>query len=89
MHVLMVTGGGLLLLGVFVLFGWLWSASAVGMVVAAKLFMPVWLVLACTNMWVGVTQAGYSVREEALILLIVLMMPVLLAVFVTRIFASS
>ncbi|WP_429951836.1 hypothetical protein ACQYWY_09535 [Comamonas sediminis] len=89
MHVLMVTSGGLLLLGVFVLFGWLWSASAVGMVVAAKLFMPVWLVLACINMWVGVTQAGYSVRDEALILLIVLMVPVLLAVFVTRIFAPS
>lgn len=89
MHVLMVIGGGLLLLGVFVLFGWLWSASAVGMVIAAKLFMPVWLLIACTNMWVGVTQAGYSVRDESLILLIVLVVPVLLAAFVTRVLSQA
>ena len=80
MHVLMVMGGGLLLLGVFVLFGWLWSASVAGMVVAAKLFMPVWLLIACTNMWVGVTQAGYSVREEAPILLLNLAVPIAVAV---------
>lgn len=89
MHVLLVTAGGLVLLGVFVLFGWLWAASATGMVVAAKLFMPVWLLIACTNMWVGVTQAGYSVRDEALILLIVLMVPVLLATFITRILSQA
>ncbi|WP_235865573.1 hypothetical protein [Pseudomonas marginalis] len=41
MHVLMVIGGGLVLLGVFVLFGWLWGASTLGMVLAAKVFVPV------------------------------------------------
>ena len=30
MHVLMVMLGGVVLLGVFVLFGWLWGASAAG-----------------------------------------------------------
>ena len=38
MHVAMVIGGGLVLLGVFVLFGWLWGASAAGMALAAKEF---------------------------------------------------
>ena len=64
MHVLLVMVGGVVLLGVFVLFGWLWGASAAGMAMAAKAFLPVWLVVAGVNMWVGVAHAGYSAREE-------------------------
>lgn len=79
MHVVMVMGAGLLLLCVFVAFGWLWGASAAGMALAAKAFVPAWLVLACVNMWVGVAHAGYSVREEAPILLIVFALPAAVA----------
>ena len=38
-----------------------------------------WLVVSLVNMWVGVTKAGYSVREEFPILLIVFLVPALLA----------
>ena len=79
MHVAMVIGGGLVLLGVFVLFGWLWGASAAGMGLAARWFVPVWLLVALTNMWVGVSHAGYSVREEAPILVGVFAVPALVA----------
>ncbi|MFT3819526.1 MAG: hypothetical protein QM750_18135 [Rubrivivax sp.] len=79
MHVAMVIGAGLLQLSVFVLFGWLWGASAAGMALAAKAFVPVWLVAAALNMWVGVTHAGYTVREEAPILLVVFAVPALVA----------
>lgn len=79
MHVLMVIGAGLVLLGVFVLFGWLWGASAAGMALAAKAFVPVWLVVAAINMWVGVSHAGYSVRDEAPILLLVFAVPAVAA----------
>lgn len=79
MHMAMVMGAGVLLLVVFVLFGWLWGASAAGMVLAAKLFMPVWLLLTATNMWVGVTHAGYTVRQEFPILLIVFAVPAVVA----------
>lgn len=79
MHVLMVIGAGLVLLGVFVLFGWLWGASAAGMALAAKVFVPAWLVLAGVNMWVGVAHAGYSVREELPILLLVFAVPAVAA----------
>ena len=41
MHMAMVMGAGVLLLVVFVMFGWLWGASAAGMVLAAKVFVPV------------------------------------------------
>lgn len=79
MHMLMVIGGGLVLLGVFVLFGWLWGASAAGMALAAKVFVPAWLAVAVANLWVGVSHAGYTVRQEAPILLIVFAVPAVVA----------
>jgi hypothetical protein len=81
MHVALVILAGLVLLGVFVLFGWLWGASAAAMSLAAKLFVPAWLVLAVVNMWVGVHHAGYSVREELPILLVVFLVPAALSGF--------
>jgi hypothetical protein len=75
----MVMGGGLILLGVFILFGWLWGASAAGMALAARVFVPVWLLVAGVNMWVGVSHAGYSVREEFPILLLVFAVPAIAA----------
>ena len=81
MHMALVIGGGVVLLGLFVLFGWLWGASAAGMAVGAKAFVPVWLLVAAVNMWVGVQHAGYSVREEAPILLIVFAVPAAAAAF--------
>ena len=75
MHMLMVIGGGLVLLGVFVLFGWLWGASAACMALAAKVFVPAWLAVAVANLWVGVAQAGYTVRQELPILLVVFIVP--------------
>ena len=79
MHMAMVMGAGVLLLVVFVMFGWLWGASAAGMVLAAKVFVPVWLLVAATNMCVGVTHAGYTVRQEFPILLIVFAVPAVVA----------
>ena len=79
MHMAMVMGAGVLLLLVFVMFGWLWGASAAGMALAAKVFVPVWLLVASTNLWVGVTHAGYTVRQELPILLIVFAVPAAIA----------
>jgi len=79
MHVAMVMGTGVLLLGVFAMFGWLWGASAAGVALAAKAFVPVWLVVASVNMWVGVSHAGYTVRQEAPILLLVFAVPAAVA----------
>lgn len=79
MHMLLVMGGGLVLLGLFILFGWLWGASAVGMALAAKAFVPAWMLVAAINMWVGVAHAGYSAREEFPILLLVFAVPAIAA----------
>jgi hypothetical protein len=53
------------------------------MALAAKVFIPFWLVVAAVNMWVGVTHAGYSVKDEFPILLLNIFVPVAVALFAT------
>ncbi|WP_286068481.1 hypothetical protein [Stenotrophomonas sp. 57] len=79
MHVLLVIGGGVLLLGVFLLFGRLWSVGNSLMPAVLLAFIATWLLVAVANMWVGVSRAGYAVREELPILLLVFAVPALLA----------
>lgn len=79
MHMAMVIGGGLVLLGLFLLFGKLWGGVDPDLAMAAKLFIPVWLMVSFVNMWVGVTMAGYSVRDELPILLVVFLVPAVIA----------
>ena len=79
MHMALVILAGAALLGVFVLFGWLWGASLAAMSLAAKIFLPVWLLVALANMWVGVHHAGYTVREELPILFVVFLVPAVIA----------
>ena len=76
MHVTLVIAGGIILLGLFLLFGELWEA---GPAPAAGLFLPTWLAVALVNLWVGVQHAGYGLREELPILLLVFLVPAALA----------
>jgi hypothetical protein len=71
--------GGVLLLGVFLLFGQLWGANASSVALAGKVFVPIWLAVAIANLWVGVNHAGYTVREELPILGIVFVAPAAVA----------
>ena len=64
MHTIIVVGGGLALLLACLLLGHAFGGGMPGVVTGAKLFIPLWLVLAAVNMWIGVSQAGYSVAEE-------------------------
>ena len=79
MHVMLVISGGIVLLGLFLLFGRLWGGTAPDFALAVKLFVPIWALIALTNLWVGVTRAGYSVKEELPILVIVFLVPTALA----------
>lgn len=81
MHILLVIVGGIVQLGVFVLYGWLWGNNAAAMALAAKLFVPFWLVVAAVNLWVGVAHAGYSVKDELPILVLNFVVPTLVAGF--------
>lgn len=75
MHMLMVILGGVVLLGLFLLFGQLWGTAPASLATAAKMFMPVWLCVALLNLWVGVSKAGYTVAQEFPVLLVVLAIP--------------
>jgi hypothetical protein len=76
MHTLKVIAGGFILLAVCLLIGRLAGGpSAEGVAGAAKVFIPLWLLLAGVNLWIGVTRAGYTVAEEAPIFLVVFALP--------------
>ncbi|MCX2895689.1 hypothetical protein ORG27_19055, partial [Stenotrophomonas lactitubi] len=56
--------------------------SAVGsceLPAALLAFIGSWLLVSVANMWVGVSRAGYTVREELPILLLVFAVPALVA----------
>ena len=47
---------------------------------ATAIFCVVWFVVAGANMWMGVTKAGYSFREELPIFLVIFLAPTIVAV---------
>jgi hypothetical protein len=79
---LLVIFGGVILLGVFLLFGKLWGGDLAGVAAGARLFVPAWLAVALVNMWIGVTRAGYTVAQELPILFVVFAVPAALAALV-------
>jgi hypothetical protein len=72
--------GGLLLFGIFALVA-RFVGGAQMIVMATKIFIPVWLVAALINMWIGVARAGYSVTEELPIFLLIFAVPAVVAAF--------
>ncbi len=80
MHALMVILGGIVVLGVFLLFGRLWGGTPPDIALAAKAFIPVWLAMSIINLWIGVSRAGYTVGEEFPIMLAVFAVPAIVAV---------
>ena len=89
MHLLMVIIGGVVLLGVFLLFGQLWGGTTPALATAAKVFIPVWLAVSIANLWVGVNRAGYTVAQELPILAVVFAVPAIVAAIAIWQFARS
>jgi len=58
------------------------NSSTSSMITAAVTFVVIWCVVAAANMWMGVSQAGYSFREELPIFLLIFLLPSAVAVFV-------
>jgi hypothetical protein len=79
MHTVIVVGGGLALLLACLLLGHAFGGGMPGLVTGAKLFVPLWLIGAGINMWIGVSQAGYSVAEELPIFLGIFAVPAFIA----------
>lgn len=47
-------------------------------------FTAVWFVAAAINLWIGVSQAGYSILEELPVFLVIFGIPAALALFAGR-----
>jgi hypothetical protein len=88
MHTMLVIGGGLLLLAGCAAVGYMLGGQG-GARRAALVFLPLWLLGACINMYVGVSRAGYTVAQELPILLVVFIVPALVALGIRRALASA
>ncbi len=56
---------------------------------SALLFVPLWFVGAGINMWLGVSRAGYSVKEEIPFFFVVFLIPAVVALFLWWRYAGS
>jgi hypothetical protein len=83
MHTLKVIFGGFLLLVVCLLLGrWIGGAAATVVATTIKCFLALWLAATLLNMWVGVNKAGYSVKNEAPVALLVFAVPAIAAIVI-------
>ncbi len=89
MHTVKVVAAGLALLAVFVLVGYWLARGDGGGARAALYFIGVWLLLAIANLVVGVLSAGYSVREELPIFVVVFVVPALVALVLRRVLLAA
>jgi hypothetical protein len=81
MHTIIVLAIGFALLGACTLAGYVFTGMP-GIAKAALVFLPLWLVGAGINMYLGVARAGYSVADEAPIFLLVFGIPAAVALVV-------
>jgi hypothetical protein len=79
MHTVIVIAVGFALLALSLLLG---KTSGFGLPQAALVFLPVWLIGAGINMFIGVKSAGYSVAEEAPVFLVVFAVPAIAALVI-------
>jgi len=82
-HTVKVIAIGFAILAVCLIVGRLLGGQNASPVVArsALVFVPLWIVGAGINMWLGVSKAGYSVAEEIPYFLVVFLIPAAVATF--------
>jgi hypothetical protein len=61
MHTVKVIAGGFLLLTICLLIGRVVGGAGAHLGTTAKLFLPLWLVVAAVSMWIGVSKAPAAV----------------------------
>jgi hypothetical protein len=79
---LIIIAGGFVTWGLILGVTKMLASSSSALQTATWVFLAVWLAAAGYNMWVGVTQAGYSVQDEFPIFLAIFLIPVAAALFV-------
>jgi hypothetical protein len=84
MHTVKVIAVGFALLALCLVAGRLIGEAGQSAFLArsALVFVALWFVGAGINMWLGVSRAGYSVKEEAPIFFVVFLIPAAVALLV-------
>jgi hypothetical protein len=82
MRTIIIILGGFLLLAVCIGVVRLLGGGVVTIGTTVKVFIPIWLIAAGINMWIGVSRAGYSVAEELPIFLLIFSLPAAAALFI-------
>jgi hypothetical protein len=77
-HTAIVVVIGLVVLGACLFVGHAVGGGA-AMARAALFFLPLWLIGAGVNMYIGVRSAGYAISEETPVFLLVFAIPALVA----------
>lgn len=81
MRTALIIVGGLVVWGICVgIAKFVAGASTSATTTATMIFVAIWLCAAALNLWMGVTKAGYSFREELPIFLVIFLLPTLVAV---------
>lgn len=81
MHTTKIILGGFLLLGICLLLGrWIAGTAAGVTPVAVKCFLALWLIVTLINLWFGVSRAGYTLRDETPVALVVFAVPAIAAI---------
>jgi hypothetical protein len=83
-HTVKVIAIGFVLLALCLIAGRLMAGAGQTALIArsAQVFVGLWLVGTGINMWLGVTRAGYSVKEEIPFFFIVFLIPAAVALLV-------
>jgi len=85
MRTALIILGGLLLWGVCLGIAKLVAgAERPAYTLATVVFVVAWLAISAANLWVGVTQAGYTWREELPIFLVIFALPAVVALIARR-----
>jgi hypothetical protein len=83
MRTALIILGGLLLFGACLASrNWLGGGGPDSIALAVRIFIPLWLCAALFNLYIGVTRAGYSLREELPIFAVIFLIPVVVATLV-------
>jgi hypothetical protein len=73
---------GFVFLGICLFAGRFFGRGPETIALGAKIFIPLWLLAAAINLWMGVAKAGYTVMEELPIFALIFALPAVAAAYV-------
>jgi hypothetical protein len=82
MRTAIIIAAGFVAAALFLFAGRLLGRGPETIALGAKIFIPLWLLAAAINLWIGVAKAGYTVMEELPIFALIFVLPAAAAAYV-------